>query len=169
MAAVTDSTRNAAWQEMLDAARLVRYYDALSSRQQRWNRGVRLVLLASATAGIAAGMNALPESFRVVSGAVIGILVAWDFLADHANKAAVLGSIGRECNEAEVELAALWREIQADSVDDEEARRTLSELARRVTRSTDRAGSAHIPTNERLNVRCEEAAFKALADRYAAG
>ena len=50
----------------------------------------------------------------------------------------VLGSIGRECNEAEVELAALWREIQADSVDDEEARRTLSDLARRVTRSTDR-------------------------------
>ncbi len=81
----------------------------------------------------------------------------------------MLGSIGRECNEAEVELATLWREIQADSVDDDEARRTLSELARRVTRSTDRAGSAHIPTNERLNVRCEEAAFKALADRYAAG
>ena len=50
-------------------------------------------------------MNALPESFRVVPGTIIGILVAWDFLADHANKAAVLRSIGRECNEAEVELA----------------------------------------------------------------
>ncbi|MCY4661189.1 MAG: hypothetical protein OXF93_15500 [Acidobacteria bacterium] len=169
MAAVTDSTRNAVWQEMLDAARLARYYDSMSSRQQRWNRGVRLVLLASATAGIAAGMNALPESFRVVSGAVIGILVAWDFLADHANKAAVLGSIRRECNEAEVELAALWGEIQADSVEDNDARRMLADLARRVTRATDRAGSAHIPTNDRLNVRCEEAAFKALADRYAEG
>ena len=169
MVAVTGATRNAVWQEMLDAARLVRYYDSMSSRQQRWNRGVRLVLLASATAGIAAGMNALPESFRVVSGAVIGILVAWDFLADHANKAAVLESIRRECSEVEVELAALWGEIQADSVDDSDARRILSDLARRVMRATDRAGNAHIPTNEPLNVRCEEAAFKALSERYAEG
>ena len=127
------------------------------------------MLLASATAGIAAGMNALPEWFRVVSGAVIGILVAWDFLADHANKAAVLDSIRRECTEAEVELAALWGEMQADSVNDSDARRMLSDLARRVMRATDRAGSAHIPTNERLNVGCEEAAFKALSDRYAEG
>ena len=169
MAMVTDSTRNAVWQEMLDAARLVRYYDSMASRQHRLYRGVRLVLLASATAGIAAGMNALPESFRVVSGAIIGILVAWDFLADHANKAAVLGSIRRECNEAEVELAALGGEIQTDSVDDSDARRMHSDLARRMTRATDRAGSAHIPTDERLNVICEEAAFKALADRYAEG
>ena len=114
-------------------------------------------------------MELLPESFRVGSGAVIAVLVAWDFLADYANKAAVLGSIRRECNEVEVELAALWGDIQADSVDDGEARRMLSDLGRRLTGATDRAGSASIPTNEGLNVRCEEAAFKAMADRYAQG
>ena len=105
----------------------------------------------------------------VASGAAVAILVAWDFLADYANKAAVLGSIRRECSAVEVELAALWGEIQADSLDDGEARRTLAELARRVTRATDLAGSAHVPTNEGLNAECEEAAYKAMEGRYAAG
>ncbi len=36
-------------------------------------------------------------------------------------------------------------------------------------RVTDRAGSAHIPTDERLNATCEEAAYKAMEGRYAAG
>ena len=170
---VTDATRNAVWQEMLDTARLVRYYERMASRQHRQHLGVRprqhRCSSASATAGVAAATNALPEAVQVASGAVVAILVAWDFLADYANKAAVLGSIRRECGEVEVELAALWGEIQADSIDDDDARRTLAELARRVTRATDCAGSAHVPTDEQLNVRCEEAAYKAMAGRYAAG
>ena len=169
MLAVTDSTRNAIWQEMLDTARLVRYYDVMASRQQRRYHSIRLVLLASATTGIAAAMEVLPELFRVGSGAAVGVLVAWDFLADYANKAATLGSVRRDCNEVEVELAALWGEIQADSIDDADARRRLTDLGRRITRATDRAGSAHIPTNDRLNTRCEEAAFKAMGDQYAEG
>ena len=169
MAGATDATRNAVWQEMLDTARLVRYYERMASRQHRQHLAVRLVLLASATAGVAAATNALPEVIQVASGAVVAILVAWDFLADYANKAAVLGSIRRECSAVEVELAALWGEIQADSIDDDEARRTLAELARRVSRATNLAGSAHISTNERLNAKCEETAYKAMEGRYAAG
>ena len=106
MAGATDATTNAVWQEMLDTARLVRYYERMAGRQQRQHMGVRLVLLASATAGVAEATNALPEATRVASG-VIAILVAWDFFADYANKATVLGSIRRECSAVEVELAAL--------------------------------------------------------------
>ena len=92
-----------------------------------------------------------------------------DFLADDANKAAVLDSIRRDCSDVGVELDALWGEVQADAVSDAEARRTLAGLSRRVARATDRAGSAHVPTDERLNAECEEAAFKAMEGRYAAG
>ena len=169
MVSVTDSTRNAVWQEMLDTARLVRYYDAMSSRQQRWNRGVRLVLLASATAGIAAGMNALPESFRVVSGAVIGVLVAWGLPRRPREQS---GQCWDPSGASATKRRWSWLHSggrSADSVDDEEARRVLSELAPTRDALDRPRRSAHIPTNERLNVRCEEAAFKALADRYAAG
>ena len=170
MVGASDATRKAVWQEMLDAARLVRYYDRMASRQQRRYLGVRLVLLVSAVAGVAAtATNALPEVIRVASGTVIAMLVVWDSHADYAHKTAVLDSIRRDCSEVEVELAVLWGEIQADSINDDEARRTLADLARRVTRATDRARSAHVPIDERLNVRCEEAAFQATGGRYAAG
>ncbi len=169
MAGVSEATRNAVWQEMLDVARLVRYYERMASRQQRWRRAVRFVLLVPAMAGMAMVISALPEAVSVISGAVIAFFVAWDLLTDPANKAAVLDSIRRDCSEVGVELDALWGEVQADAVSDAEARRTLAGLSRRVVRATDRAGSAHVPTDERLNVECEEAAFKAMEGRYAAG
>ena len=95
--------------------------------------------------------------------------MAWDFLADYANKAAILAVIRGECSEVEDELAELWGKVQSDSVGDNDAGRVFAGLKRRVTRVTARAGAANIPTNERLNVRCEEDAFKALSERYAEG
>lgn len=167
--AVADSTRNAVWQEMLDTARLVRYYDRLASRHQRRHFATRLVLLTSAIAGVAALMDLLPAALGILAGAAIGLLMAVDFLADFANKAAVLNFIGRECNAVDDDLAALWGDIQSDAIDDADARRTLAELRRRIARATDSAGNAHIATDERLNVRCEKAAYKAMADQYAHG
>ena len=101
MEAVTGATRNAVWQEMLDVARLVRYYDRMARRQQQRHLGIRIVLFASATAGVASAIAALPEAVRTASGALIALLVAWDFLADYANKAAILGVIRGECSEVE--------------------------------------------------------------------
>ncbi len=169
MEAVTGATRNAVWQEMLDVARLVRYYDRMASRQQQRHLGIRIVLFASATAGAASAVDALPEVVRIASGALIALRVAWDFLADYANKAAILGVIRGECSEVEDELAELWGKVQSDSADDGDAGRVLAGSKRRVTRVTARAGAANISTNERLNVRCEEDAFKALSERYAEG
>ena len=169
MPEATEVTRNAVWQEMLDTARLVRYYERMASRQHRQHLGVRLVLLASATAGVAAITNALPQGIQVASGAVVAILVAWDFLADHANKSAVLDSIKCECSDVQDELAVLWGDVQADSIHDDDARRKLAELARRLTRATSRAGSARVSENERLNIRCAQDAYKALEDQYAVG
>ena len=169
MAVVTGATRNAVWQEMLDVARLVRYYDRMARRRQQRHFGIRIALFASAAAGMAAAIDALPDGVRVASGALVALLVAWDFLADYANKAVILGVIRGECSEAGDELDELWGRVQSNSVGDGDTRRTLAGLKRRVTRVTARAGAANISTNERLNVRCEEDAFKALSDRYAEG
>ena len=169
MEAVTGATRNAVWQEMLDVARLVRYYDRMARGQQQRQLGIRVALFASATAGVASAIAALPEAVRIASGALVALLVAWDFLADYLNKAAILGVIRGECSDVEDDLAELWGEVQSDSVTDGDARRTLAGAKRRVTRVTARAGAANISTDERLNVRCEEDAFKALSERYAEG
>ena len=165
----TDATRNAVWQEMLDNARLVRYYDRMTSSRQRCHYGVRLVLLASASAGIAALIEALPEQVRIYCVAAIAVLVVIDLLSDFGNKAAVLSFIRSECNEVGDELDALWGELQSDSINDDEARRSLKDLKRRGTRATNRVEHHNIPTNERLNAKCEKVAFKIMANQYAQG
>lgn len=165
----TDVTRNSVWQEMLDTARLARYYYGMTRIQRRRHHCVRLLLLLSAIAGIAALIDILPDEIRVLTVAAIAGVVVVDFLAGFANKAALLGLICAECSEVSDELAGLWADLQAGSIGDDEARRTLKDLKRRVTRATNRVTNVDIPTNERLNARCEEIAFRTMADRYAKG
>ena len=92
----TDQTRNDAWYELLDIARLVRYYEALSDRYRRNHTIVRFLLLAAAASGIAAVVDLLPKTMQSVSGALVALLVMWDFVSDYAKKAAVLHAISVE-------------------------------------------------------------------------
>ena len=112
MEVVTGATRNAVWQEMLDVARLVRYYDRMARQRQQRHLGIRIVLFASATAGVASAIDALPEAVRIASGALIALLVAWDFLADYANKAAILGVIRGESSLSLGGLGRRWRRLR---------------------------------------------------------
>ena len=43
---VSPRTRADIWQDLLDANRLVRYYEALTNRYQLWQQAIRLLLLA---------------------------------------------------------------------------------------------------------------------------
>ena len=128
---VTDATRNGVWQEMLDAARLVRYYGRLADRYQRRHFCVRVALLTFGLVGASTVTDVLPEyrwlgEAQAAAGLVIAVLVAWDMLAGYATKGAVLDSIRRECTELETELRELWGEVQADELGDKEARSTAS-------------------------------------------
>ena len=101
---VTEQTRNYVWQELLDAARLVRYYEALSDRHRRNHSRVRFLLLAAATGSIAALLDLIPESTQLFTSAWVALLVAWDFVSDYAKKAAVLHTISLECSALEIEF-----------------------------------------------------------------
>ena len=165
---VSDQTRNAVWQDLLDAARLVRYYDALSDRYRRNHAVVRFLLLAAAAGGIAALLDLLPAIAQLIAGGLVALLVAWDFVSDYARKAAVLHAIGLECGELENEWRELWAEVNDSEADEAEARRRSRQLARKLLNATGWAGYADIPENRRLNEECEKAAHRVVADRYAA-
>ena len=83
---VTEQTRNAVWQELLDVARLVRYYEALSDRHRRNHIIVRFLLLVAAASGIAALLDQLPAIAQLIAGGLIAVLVVWDFVSDYAKK-----------------------------------------------------------------------------------
>ena len=162
-----DDTRNEVWQELLDAARSVRYYETLSDRHRFKHSIVRFLLLASAAGGISALLDLLPENVQLISGALVALLVVWDFMADYARKAAILHTISVECSDLENKLQALWRDVNREDADDGEIRRRIEELARRAPEVTGRAGGADIREDRTLNQKCAESAYRTTAERYA--
>ena len=162
---VAERTRNAIWQELLDVARLVRYYEALSDQHRRNHLIVRFLLLAAAAGGIAALLDLLPAMAQLVSGGLVALLVAWDFVSDYAKKAAILHAISIECSVLEIEWQDLWLELE--TISDPEARRENTRLLRRIADVTGWAGHADIRENRKLNEECEKAACRVMTDRYA--
>ena len=162
---VTEQTRNAVWQELLDVARLVRYYEALSDQHRRNHLIVRFLLLAAVAGGIAALLDLLPAMAQLVAGGLIALLVAWDFVSDYAKKAAILHAISIECSAMEIEWQALWLELE--TISDAEARRENTRLSRRIVDVTGWAGQADIREDRKLNEECEKTAYRVVTDRYA--
>lgn len=160
----SERTRSDVWQELFDVAGLVRYYEALADRHKRRRDRVRFLLLAAAATGVAALLDLLPETARVAAGGAIAALVVWDFVADHARKAAVLHAASLECGALEIEWRELWTDVNDANASECEARRRNRQLARRIATVK---GWANIPEDRKLNEECARAAHEYLADRYA--
>lgn len=165
---VSAQTRNDVWQELLDVARLVRYYEALADRHRRIHMIVRFLLLAAAVSGIVALLALLPAVVQLVANGLVALLVAWDFVSNYARKSTVLHAISLECSLLEVEWRELWADINNDHLSDAEARDKNYRLARRISEVTGWAGQADIGESQRLNKKCAKVAYKVMADRYAA-
>ena len=163
----TDQTRDDAWYELLDIARLVRYYEAMSDRYRRSHRTVRFLLLAAAASGIATVVELLPATMQYVSGGLVALLVMWDFVSDYAEKAAVLHAISVELSNLEIERSRLWAAVNNPDTTDDEVQQTSYQLARRLSEVTAWAGLADIREDRKLNEQCEASAYNFMSDRYA--
>ena len=164
---VSDTTRNAVWQELLDAARLVRYYSSLADRHRRKQRIMQILLMAAAISGIAALLDPLPAFMAQIAVAAIAILVTWDFFGDYARKAAVLHVICIECNRIESQWQTLWLEIDRPDLEDTDALRQCETLGRRLNEITGQAGLVGVAVDAQLNKTCAEDTYKVMQERYA--
>lgn len=163
----SEETRNAVWQELLDVARLVRYYSNLSDRHSRKQRMVRVLLLAVATSGIAALVDLLPPLTQDLVAAAVALLVGWDFAASYEKKAAALHAICIECTRLENEWRQLWEEIDRPELDDAEARRQCAQLSQKLNEATVRASLAGVQEDAKLNRKCAEDTYAVMLARYA--
>lgn len=167
---VSDQTRNEAWQGFLDAARLGRYYAALSDRHRRVHQFRRVALLVAAAGGVSTFLNLLPEGFQWVAefaGALIAVVVIWDLVSDDAKKAAILHTISIECGDLENQWRDLWSAVDQEDSDEAEVRNRIRKLGDKVLRVTARAGDSDIREDQRLNEKSAEIAYKVMTDRYA--
>ena len=161
---VSEQVRNAVWQDMLDVARVIRYYDALSDRYKHNQAVIRFLLLIAVAGGIGALLDLFPEIAQLISGGLVALLVAWDFISDYARKAAILHVISIECSALEIEWQSLWFKIE--TLDDDTALNENTRLLRRISDVTGWAGQANIREDRKLNEECERVAYEVMEARY---
>ena len=164
--AVTDETRRAVWNDLLDVARVIRYAEAMETRHRFLHGLVRFSLFLSASGSVAALLEALPADWQLYFGVAIGALVAADFMFDHATKIAILSATKRECQALETEWRQLWLDVDFPSSADPDVRRRSVDLGRRFARAT-MAMDAQVSVNAKANERCTAAAYKVTAERHA--
>ena len=165
--AVAEQIRNDVWGDLLNAARLVRYYESLADRHRRWHQRIRFVLFLAAASGVAALLDVLPEPLELVAGASIAVIVALDFMLDYGKKSAVLHAISIECSILENEWAELWTSVNIDGIDDAKAISEGRRLSRRLLEVTARAGLVDVRDDPKLNERSMRDANEVIENRYA--
>ena len=162
---ISDQTRGAIWQGLLDMARWSRYYDATARRYQLHRNVLRILL---AFLGIATGVTlvgVIPASYVAAPGLAILAVTIWDLVVDPGKTAAMLGSVNKEFGDLETEYRNLWEGVYAERVGEDEAVSRSEDIMRRAAAAANRLD---IHTDDKINQRCAAAAYEAEANRYAA-
>ena len=162
---VSQETRNDVWQEILDSARMIRYYEALAARYHRKHVWTMCVLIGSGASAFVAFLDVLPEVIQLIATATIGVLAAWVLLTGYEKKAAIAHSISHRCRQLDVDLRELWANLR--ELDDAEARKKLNVVAKEINNETSRSVDAGITENRKLNETITETAYKTVKERYA--
>ncbi len=165
-AMVTEATRRAVWNDLLDVSRVARYAEAMGSHYRVRHLFIRLGLLVAASGSMATFLDAIGGHWRIGFGLAIAALIAVDFMLDYATKIAVLSSAKRECNVLEAEWRELWLDVDSPESTDAEIRRRNRELVRQFERATSPMDE-QVRVSNRANVRCTRAAFKVTGEQYA--
>ena len=160
---VTESTRERIYQDLWDAERYVRYYEALAGRYRLLHKLLRGLLLTSV---LVEATLILPFTNSLITGAgvaVIVLLVVWEAISDYAKNAALLSSISADCSTLNNEWDELWLDADAYAVSEAEARsrrrQLISEfdsIERRIEMSPDK----------KLATRSAQAAKEVLEKKY---
>ncbi len=162
----SDQTRIQVWDDLLEIARVSRYFDALRGRYVRWRNAVRAVLALSGIGAIASLVDlvswaALPE----VLVAVVGAVVVLDLIVDPATTVAKLTVVCTSMEKHEIAIRLLWQRIAAEDGTTDEAIQVAASEIMKAAHET--ASLVDIPTHPRLNARCADTAYKVEAHRYA--
>lgn len=164
---VSESRRNEAWLDYLEAVRLERYYYKLYDRYQLLRQVVRLLIFLSVSGNVVGALQGAPAWVIWSVSTVAAILLAVDFLGDHARKAAISFAISQACGAHSDDYSRLWQQIEEREIDEQEVVSRLEELADGIRRTTGRAGDVDLRTNDRLNERSTVEANQLLEGRYA--
>ena len=163
---VSETTRAAVWGELLELARLVRYHGCMAARHTKYANCMK-ALFAIAGTGAAAGLlDFMPILLVEIAGALVAALIIWDLTQRPSEKAARFSLISERLAHLETAQRHLWEDVEAHSIDTNEARHRLALIRKEVDDLT--ASLSKFTTDDDLNVRCTEEAYGVELNRYAA-
>lgn len=148
---VSDQTKHLVWTEVLNARRVVRYYDAFGTRCSRFHSAFRIALLTSITAGFATMLSALPDWVHMLAYGLAALLTVADAQLNFGQQAAILKTVGTGCTMMLDRWEELDREANAEGADEQRILARVKELSTLDTLVTSRASAAGINHSRRLN------------------
>ena len=166
---VSDVTRRATWELMLDLERQFRYYGRLGDRYAVRHRAFSFLFLMGilVEGALIYFLSAVPIAlwtFAGIGALILGYITIVDVSMNHAEKSAALRAVAADCDDLKSEAEQLWRDIESFRVDDHSAEDRYNRILDRWFRATRRIT---LETHHHDNVQAAEEACKALADRYA--
>ena len=162
---VTEQTRKAVWDGMLDTARMLRYADAMEQRYSRRRTWMRIILSIAASGGIANFLGALPSEASLVFGLAVGIVVAVDFATDYSGKLSKLMYTKMESAALLAEWEQVWLDIQTYRSEEDEIRERSKKLVEQLMRATSPMAS-DMRTDRKVNEEASSSAYADIALRY---
>ena len=173
MLMVTESTRSAIWQDMLDSERYYRYYGQLADRYTKIHYAIRILLLvmviAEATlSGFLLIGNEDWQTYIVWSivgcAVLLAIFIPVDVVFNFGQAATALGWISGDCSFLNLRYQHLWQDIESDIIDEYQARKSQRDLMLEYYILTSRFS---VLANRKINKKSQEDANRVLEDRYA--
>ena len=167
---VSDVTRNDTWEMMLDLERQVRYYGRLAGNYSMRYRAIRYFLLFGILAEGAAvyflsGQDPLLLWGTVGLGAfILGFITVFDAVTNYAETAAYLKTAHLLCDEIKTEAERLWRDIESDRVQDEEAEERYTGIMGRWSMAS---RMTTLEAHDHDNARAAREAYEIVTSRYA--
>ena len=163
---VTEETRALIWNDLVDAARLGRYYQSMAKGYRRKQYFIHGALLLSATAGFATLFEFVPDWAQPLSAVLIAVFVVWEAVAKYPGKVATLESVASECGSLETEGHDLWASASEYRIKQDRAMESHRYLSRRLDEVTGWPGKLDITDDEKLNAECSKQSYEVLRDRY---
>ena len=165
---VSDQTRLAVWNTLCDLEWNVRYYTELAGIHLRRHRWIRLLLLTGILADAALFYAGATYTLALYAGIAVAIPLAlgtiWDALSNLGESATLTRLTAYACDDLHREAERLWREIETNTVsnDDVEARHdSLTEKWARITERT------HPAAQSWLRKKTADDSSRSVGSRYA--
>jgi hypothetical protein len=167
---VNDQMRQELWHVLLDTDRTCRYYEAIHSKNTLRSACLRtgsivLILIASGTVVV---LHVWPwlYAIQVGLGVTAAALTVFEVTFNYSKKASVAHTIYVGTAQVRLKLRELWTTVEDNSINEEDLRRQLRDLANQAVNIEGWAGVSDLTPDKTLNERITNAAYDYAPARY---